>query len=168
MPTFFRNFASQSEKLHDYSMTTMNENTFDYTKIPQGYAYCFNRECPLHAHCMHYLAGQHAPAGRLVGPAVYPWALHDGQCELYRECHPVRMAWGFGRLYAHLPRHLVSAARASVQRYFSLGASTYYRYHHGERKLTPRQQEEVIAIVMGFGSREEPSFDHYAMEYDLT
>ena len=147
---------------------TMKENVFDVKKIPADYAFCFNEQCPMYERCVHYVAAQHAPANRPFGPAVYPWALRDGQCEMFRKCKPVLMAWGFEHLYDHLPSHVASAARSSVQRYFSMGVSTYYRYHHGERKLNPQQQEDVVAIVKRYGNNLEPRFDHYTLEYDFT
>lgn len=146
----------------------MNKIEFDIRKMPADYALCFNKQCPLHEHCVHYVVGQQAPRIRPFGPAVYPWALSDGQCEMYREYVPVQMAWGFAHLYDCLPRHLRSAARYSVQNYFSRGAGPYYRYHHGERKLGPQQQQEIIAIVMRYGSTQTPHFDHYELSYDFT
>lgn len=146
----------------------MDKNQFNTNMIPSDYACCFNQQCPMHQRCVHYVAGTHVATDRLVGRCVYPHALRDGQCTLFREMEPVRMAWGFGRLYDYLPRHLRAAARSSVQAYFSQGASTYYRYHHGERKLTPRQQQEVVDIVMSLGSTQEPQFEHYEMAFDFT
>lgn len=146
----------------------MNEIVLDIQKMPADYAFCFNQQCPLHEHCMHFVVGQQAPCIRLFGPAVYPWALHDGQCEMYRESVPVQMAWGFARLYDHLPHHVIASARRSVQLYFSGGVGPYYRYHHGERKLSPKQQQEIIAIVMSCGSTQIPRFDHYELTYDFT
>ena len=139
-----------------------------YSSIPFDYPRCFNQQCPMLERCLHYQAGTSVPADRLYGSAVYPHALHDGQCDLFRECQPVRTAWGFGQLYNYLPRHLRAAARSRVQAYFSQGASTYYRYHHGERKLTPRQQQDVLAIVMSYGSTQEPQFDHYEQSFDFS
>jgi len=146
----------------------MNKIEFDIQKMPADYALCFNQQCPLHEHCMHYVVGQQASHIRSFGPAVYPWALHDGQCELYRECAPVQIAWGFTHLYDFVPRNLWTAARYSVRHYFSQGYGTYYRYHHGERKLTPQQQQDVIAIVMRYGSTKEPLFDHYEEAFDFS
>ena len=146
----------------------MNEMEFDYRNVPADYELCFNQQCPLHEHCMHYVVAQQVSHVRPAGPAVYPWALRDGQCEMYRECVPVRMAWGFSSLYTYLPRHLRAIARQRVQNYFSNGAGPYYRYHHGERMLNPQQQQEVIAIVMRLGSTQEPLFDHYETSFDFS
>ncbi len=146
----------------------MNENAFDKMKVPADYAFCFNELCPMRERCVRYVAGQQAQHTRLFGPAVYPWALRDGKCELYRECKPVQIAWGFGRFYDHLPFYLHAKARSCVRQYFSAGYSTYYRYHNGERKLSPQQQQDVIAIVMSLGSTQEPLFDHYDMAYDFS
>ena len=50
---------------------------------------------------------------------------------------------------------------------FSSGNGPYYRYHHGENKLSPRQQEDIIKILANYGNTEGLAFDHYEMDYDF-
>ena len=43
----------------------------------------------------------------------------------------------------------------------------YYRYHHGENKLTPSQQRDILQILSKFGSTDNLAFDHYETDFDL-
>jgi hypothetical protein len=52
--------------------------------------------------------------------------------------------------------------------YFSGGCGPYYRYHHGENKLSPSQQEDIMNIMSKFCSTEGLSFDRYEWDYDFT
>ena len=67
-----------------------------------------------------------------------------------------------------MPRHQKAEARECVMSYFSGGCGPYYRYHHGENKLSPRQQEDIMDIMSKFGSTEGLSFDRYEWDYDFT
>ena len=136
-------------------------------KIPFGYALCFNETCQLRESCLHYQAYQLKPAERLGGPAVYPDAWKDGQCRSYREAKPVQMAWGFKQLYKNVPHYLRAEARRHVMGYFSGGCGPYYRYHHGENRLSPRQQKDIMDILANYGSTEGLAFDHYVTAFNF-
>ena len=49
----------------------------------------------------------------------------------------------------------------------SNGNGPYYRYHHGENKLTPSQQRDILQILSKFGSTDNLAFDHYETDFDL-
>ena len=55
----------------------------------------------------------------------------------------------------------------SVKSYFSNGNGPYYRYHHGDNKLTPSQQQDILQILSKFGSTDNLAFDHYETDFDL-
>lgn len=57
--------------------------------------------------------------------------------------------------------------RKRVKAYLG-GNTTYYRYHHGERLLTPEQQEWIIALFRRHGYTGELGFDKYLDRYDFT
>ena len=78
------------------------------------------------------------------------------------------MAWGFDGLYKNLPREKRSEARIALRNYLSAGASTYYRFHHGERLLSPARQKEILDFMSHFCSTEGLRFDHYVTRYDFT
>jgi len=58
-------------------------------------------------------------------------------------------------------------ARQCVRSYFSAGMGPYYRYHHGENKLSPKQQDDIIQILSHFGSTDGIKFDHYETDWDF-
>ena len=47
------------------------------------------------------------------------------------------------------------------------GNTTYYRYHNGERLLTPEQQEWIINLFRRHGYTDELRFDEYRDLYDF-
>lgn len=146
----------------------MKENEFDFKRVPAGYQLCFHHQCPMHERCMHFVAGQHVTADRPCGQAIYPSAFQNDTCQFFRESDVKQMAWGFTHIYKNLPHYMRGAARRSVQSHLGGGVSTYYRYHHGERLLSPKMQQEVLDVVGRFGSTEGVRFDHYVSDYDFS
>ena len=138
-------------------MLGIMDKELKFENIPYGYSVCFNGDCALRETCMHYLAGQLQPANRYSGHAIYPMAWKSGTCQSYREKKLVKKAWGFSKLYN----------RQCVRSYFSSGNGPYYRYHHGENKLSPTQQADIMNILSKFGPTEGLNFDHYVMEWDF-
>lgn len=135
--------------------------------IPWGYALCFNDACNCKDTCMHYHAGLLKGQERYTGPAVYPAAWQEGDCRCYLEKRLVQKAWGFSHLYDNVPRYQRAEARQCVRSYFSAGMGPYYRAHHGENKLSPRQQDDIMQILSRFGSTEGITFDHYETDWDF-
>ena len=92
---------------------------------------------------MHYQARLTLPEGRYHGPAVYPIARQNGECKSFREKRFIQKAWGFTHLYDNIPQRDKAEARYRVRSLFSRGNGPYYRAHHGENMLTPKEQEEI-------------------------
>ena len=146
----------------------MEEKELKVKDIPWGYARCFNDACKRKDTCMHYLA--RVLTNQLdwfIGQAVFPTAWQDGECRCYREKRLVRKAWGFSHLYDNVPRHQKAEARHCVRSYFSAGMGPYYRAHHGENKLTPKQQDDIMQILARFGSTDGIKFDQYETDWDF-
>lgn len=146
----------------------MEERELSFDDVPRGYQLCFNSACSLCEQCMHYHVGQLVPDHWLGGPAVYPSAWAGGTCVKFRQKGLVQMAWGFSKLYKHVPSHQVSLARNEVYDYLGGYTAAYYRYHHGERLLSPVQQQAILDILARYGSTEGLRFDHYSTSYDFT
>ena len=144
------------------------EKRLEYKNIPPGYEHCFNEHCQLRSKCMHYQVYLLKPDERIVGPVVYPSAWKSGHCLRFNEVKLVKMAWGFSQLYKNVPHYLQAEARRSVMHYFSRGNGPYYRYHHGENKLMPNQQEDIMNILSQYGSTEGLAFDHYETDFDFS
>lgn len=145
----------------------MEEKKLTYNVIPMGYPLCFNDECAKKACCMHYQAQLLMPKDCYKGSAIYPTAWQEGACKCFREKRLVQKAWGFTHIYNNVPHRDIPEARANVRGYFSGGCGPYYRYHHGENKLTPRQQADIMAILAKFGSTDGLAFDQYEMDWDF-
>ena len=143
------------------------EKPLEIKNIPYGYPLCFNEECLLRDKCMHYQAYLLKGGTQLAGSAIYPEAWKNGKCQRFNEVKMVKKAWGFTRIYNNVPHYQKAEARQRVMNYFSRGCGPYYRYHHGENKLSPREQEDIIAILAKFGTTEGIAFDHYETNWDF-
>ena len=143
------------------------EKKLEMKNIPWGYELCFNDNCQQREKCLHYLARQVQTKEQLGGPAVYPAAWKSGACKRFSENKQVQKAWGFTSIYKNVPHYQRSEARQCVKNYFSNGNGPYYRYHHGENKLTPSQQQDILQILSKFGSTDNLAFDHYETDFDL-
>ena len=89
----------------------MDKLPFNFTSVPSTWELCFNKDCTHKDTCMHYFAGQHLPADKMTGFAVYPNALQNGKCRFYVKKRVIRAAWGFRKLFLNVknvddtPRH---------------------------------------------------------------
>lgn len=146
----------------------MEEKELTFKDAPLGYPVCFNEQCSKHRECMHYHMGTLAPPHKKVGKAIYPAAWKDGECSYFCEKRPVWLAWGFNGLYKNMSKFQAAEARRQVRYFFGLGKGVYYRYHNGEKLLSPRQQQEILNIASRCGSIEGAEFDHYVIAYDLN
>ena len=133
-----------------------------------GYPLCFNSECTKKDCCMHYQARLLMPDDRYTGSAVFPTAWQNGTCKCFREKQLVRKAWGFIHLYDNVPQRQKAEARESIHAFFGRGNGPYYRVHHGENMLMPKEQDEIMRIIAKFGSTEGIKFDHYVMSWDFS
>ncbi len=149
-------------------MLGLMEKQLELKNIPWEYELCFNENCPLREKCLHYQAYLLQPARRLGGPAIYPSAWKSGECSRFTEAKLIQKAWGFDHLYDNVPNNLKSAARQDVHAYLGSGQSAYYRVHHGERMLSPRQQRDILHILSRYCSTEGISFDHYVTDFDFS
>jgi hypothetical protein len=51
--------------------------------------------------------------------------------------------------------------------YFSRGCGPYYRYHHGDNRLSPSQQRDILDILAKYGGIDDLTFDHYTTDFDF-
>ena len=148
-------------------MLGLMENQLESKNIPYGYQLCFNEECQLRDKCMHYQAWLLKSEKRLGGPAIYPDAWKNDLSQRFSEIKQAKKAWGFTHIYDNVPHYLRAEARRQVMNYFSRGCGPYYRYHHGENKLSPREQAEILAILAKYGPIDGLAFDHYEADWDF-
>lgn len=136
--------------------------------VPEMYAVCFNDLCPRHQQCVRYAAGQAAATNKTHGPCVYPVALRDGQCPMFRQLRLIRSAWGFRPLFADVQKKDYNDLRFEVIHYFR-SESDFWRYNRGRYKLTPEQQQDILDIFRRFGY--DPAtrqFQHYEELVDFA
>ena len=145
----------------------MEEKILTYKDIPMGYPLCFNYECTQKDHCMHYQARLLMPENCYLGSSVFPTAWQNGKCCCFREKRLVKKAWGFTKLYDNVPPRQKAEARQCVHAFFGRGNGPYYRVHHGEKMLSPEEQDEIMKIIAKFGSIEGIKFDHYITTWDF-
>ena len=149
-------------------MLGVMEKQLEFKNIPWRYELCFNEACQLRDRCLHYQAYLLKPAEKLGGAAVYPEAWKNGECVSFREAKLVQKAWGFKNIYKNVPHYQRAEARQCVKNYFSNGNGPYYRYHHGENKLTPGQQQDILQILAKFGPTDDLAFEHYETDFNFA
>ena len=140
---------------------------FTYDLVPASWPVCFVANCPLAESCLSPLAGLHLPDDLTIGPAIYPTALRDGKCGHYKKIRKIQAAWGFDTLFTDVKQRDAAPLRSAIKNYLG-GNGTYYRYHNGERLLTPEQQEHILALFRQCGYSENLHFDGYREVYDFS
>lgn len=161
---FFRNFVTINNKDNVIILPKIENMSktidFNYAEAPKTWTNCFNETCPLKTDCLHYITGKKIPDGMTNGCAVYPNALHDGQCNYYQCCQFTHGAWGFNTIFKDVHYRDVASIRTEIKDYLG-GHSTYYRYNSGKRLLSSEQQQHVIAIFNKYGYKDNLMFDGY-------
>ena len=137
-----------------------------FREIPRNFMLCFHNECPMRETCLRYQAGIQASQQWDRGETVFPSALKDGKCRFYRKIEEMRLAHGFGGLYHDVPWYERSKMRQWVTDYIG-SVGSYYRYHKGERLLTPQQQQGILDYFTQKGYADGASFDHYVTDYNF-
>ena len=145
----------------------MKDQELRANEVPDGYPLCFNDACGMKNTCMHHQAMLLKQGERTKGPAIYPTAWQNGACPYYQEKKRVQKAWGFSQLYKNVDRYHKAQARQSVSSFFGRGNGQYYRAHHGEIMLTPKQQEGIMSILAQYGRIDDIKFDHYKSVWDF-
>lgn len=136
-------------------------------QIPSSFCRCFQSDCPKADSCIRFLAGKYIPEKWVSGPAVYPTARRGDACACYKQTRVIRAAYGFSTLFAEVKKKDDTPLRDRIKLYLG-GSTTYYRYHHGERLLTPEQQQWIINLFRQHGYADDLRFDVYRDLYDFT
>lgn len=140
--------------------------TLTAADVPPMFARCFMADCPLADSCLRYLAGQYLSDYICMGSAVYPNARHDDGCTAYKPTRVIRGAYGFNALFDSVKWRDGAPMRRAIKKMLG-GNGSYYRYHHGQRLLTPKQQEAIQALFRSSGYTGTISFDGYRDVFDF-
>lgn len=133
--------------------------------IPRSWLYCFNSGCTLRNECVRYLSSSALSPARTSGPAVYPTAAGP-ECPHFKQLRTIRSAWGFTLMFANVRTADAPLLRALMKARLG-GNGMYYRYHHGQRRLTPEQQAWIKSLFRHYGY-DKAEFEHYRDEIDFT
>ena len=143
------------------------EVKFDFRNVPASWPLCFLTGCPKQDECLRQLAARYLPENRDFGPVIYPnMKIGAEGCRFFVTGQPKRMAWGFQTIFAEVKSKDEKGLRLAMKHYLN-GHANYYRYHHGERLLSPEQQEWIINLFRRYGYTEGLTFDNYIYVYDF-
>lgn len=139
---------------------TDNEHLLHASMIPKGWTVCFLSQCPLSNECLRYAAAKVLPTATMEGYAIYPSALNYSPCPLYKPIQVVRMAFGFRKIFTNVKLKDSAVLHKKIKSYLG-GNGSYYDFHHGRRKLSPKQQTWIIQLMRRYGYTENLEFDYY-------
>ena len=120
--------------------------------------YCFHTACPQASTCFRQISTKYIPEDSVVGNAIFPTAYKSNGCRFYVTPTISTLSWGFSRLFDNVPHKSVMQLRNDMKRYFR-GSSNYYKYHRGEKKLTPMQQADIAQMFKKYDC-DEVIYDH--------
>lgn len=133
--------------------------------LPKGWCFCFNNGCEAAERCFRRFTATQCTEGRKVGMAVFPKAGDSGKCEFFIAKRVVRMAWGIDKLFEKVVwRDATPIRKELIELLGNKGG--YYRYNRGEKWLSPKQQELVMAVMRRYGY-DDVEFQHYELTYWL-
>lgn len=143
------------------------DKDFSFSLVPDGWALCYLSECGRKEECLRYQACLLSPKGKTQAACVLPAALRQGACPHFHPIEKMRMAAGFQRIFDELKAKHVASITSKLIRYLG-PKTTYYRYRCGERSLTPKQQEWILALLRSYGYTEGVAFDSYSEGYRFS
>jgi len=138
----------------------MTNVSVNWEEVPEGWALCFNSECPRHESCLRWLAAQQAPQELTVARCVTPLAQQGGKCRHFATTEKLRYARGFSKIYDKVAKKDYTPMRKQMTEMLS-GKRYYYEYMRGERRLSPEQQLRIQQLFAEKGYADSVQFDHY-------
>ena len=136
------------------------------SEIPKNWLYCFNSQCHQREYCVRYISGTVLQNERTWGQAVFPAGNYNQSCPHFKQLRLIRTAWGFGKLFDEVKVKDAPRIRKLMKSMLG-GNGSYYRFMHGERRLTPEQQAHVKSLFAQFGYK-NADFDFFREEIDFT
>lgn len=136
--------------------------------IPSSFAVCCLSNCLQKDKCLRFIAGAKLETTKICALCVLPHALQpNGICQMYRDCTPIKGAYGFCTLLSNVKKKDLLPLREKIMTYLG-NPTAYYSYRSGKRLLTPEQQEQILAFFREQGYIENLHFDYYCETYDFT
>lgn len=143
----------------------MNDDSFDYTKVPHGFLHCGASHCAKSATCLRHLAYCHLPSRLESFRMLNPCRTVEGEaaCKYFLPDEPVRYARGFMRTVKALTLGVAGTFRNRA--ISCLGRKNYYLTRRGERLLSPSEQQQIVHIARSLGVELDEYFDDYVFEH---
>jgi len=142
------------------------ENKLNLKEAGTDYLFCFNTQCDKKGDCIRFFAGQNVPDDMLTGRAVFPKACSNGNCKYFKQTSLVKYAYGFEHIYDKVMNSHYTEMRKLITQYLG-NKGQYYKYKHGEKGLSPAQQQHIAGIFAKYGYTDAVSFDRYEMRYEF-
>lgn len=144
----------------------LSDESFVKSLIYDGWAYCFNAECPMASKCFRFQSRRFKPESVVCGCAVYPDVFTAQGCKCFVVPQVVNVAWGFRRLYDDVKTRHADNIKLRVMGLLG-GKTNYYRYNRGEKKLLPEQQQLIAAVFREYGYN-QVNYEHTAEQAVLS
>ncbi len=137
----------------------------DLGSMPLNYMKCTNASCAKCHTCLRYLAYESLPDSEVSLKIVNPKLLSQqtDECPYFRSSKKIRYAKGFIEILESLPNKIWKSVSGKLQ--YLYNGRNYYRVRKGEKLLTPKEQERIIAIIRQHGVKNIPDFDAYVDDY---
>ena len=130
-------------------------------RIPQGFTFCVQSECPLAAQCARHILYQNntqdMPHLTVLNPLLTPFTAEG--CPHFREYHIVRYALGFRNIYNAIPTQHAKLFWTTIPGITS--ESMYYRMKRGDKPISPTLQQRILTAAHRLGVPTSIDFDGY-------
>ena len=149
-------------------MSEMHE--IDFSKVPEWWAVCSRTDCPVAQVCLRQRVYSCMPKSvktwRCLMPEVMMPIEGDGRCRYFAKSEWVKFAYGFDSMMTKVhSRDGRFGIRMDLTHYFGSKGS-YYRSKHGERQLSPADQQKVLSVFAQYGCvGDDFKFDRYEEGY---
>ena len=145
----------------------MMNKELNFKEVPQWWAICLDKTCPLSGNCLRHHAATVAPTTESEHLCIIPHAADNGHCPHFVEDGTVRLACGFMEIFSRVGHKHHMAMKRQLMAYLGKETSkgTYYRYAHGERLLKPEQQAWICRLMQRYGYSPDVKFDDYVDDF---
>lgn len=140
------------------------ENDKPILELGANSTICFLEGCTQAATCIHRLAYEQLGDTRFTGNAVHPSSLKEGQCVMYKEAKPQRMAKASRHLFDEVRMKHYDEIHSRVMGILH-GRTTFYRCLRGERLIDEEEQQRIRQLFAHYGYPTEQLFEGYVLQY---
>ena len=138
-----------------------------FSNSPVTFGLCFKSGCASADNCLRRLAFRDLNDSREKVIGVNPLIADTagaGVCSLYRPAEPVRVAYGFSKALATVPKGRVKDVQRTICH--NVCRRNYYYLLKGDKPLLPDMQRYVEDVLQQFGASVPVEFDRYESQYD--